>query len=98
MVFHPRSHGDAQPAEGLAGIMSARYRPDPDVFEALLSNAFAVQESGLDRHSLAALVEIQRFLGPEQLDFDQEMQMVADRTCKLFRASGVAIALLEANE
>src|SRR5215470_3568897 len=78
--------------------MSARYRPDPDVFEALLSNAFAVQESGLDRHSLAALVEIQRFLGREQLDFDQEMQMVADRTCKLFRASGVAIALLEANE
>ena len=78
--------------------MSARYRPDPDVFEALLSNAFAVQESGLDRHSLAALVEIQRFLGREQLDFDQEMQMVADRICKLFRASGVAIALLEANE
>jgi hypothetical protein len=68
------------------------------VFEALLSNAFAVQESGLDRHSLAALVEIQRFLGREQLDLDREMQMVADRTCKLFRASGVAIALLEANE
>ena len=69
---------------------------DHKSFQTFLANAFAVQESGLDSHSLSALIEIQRFMTSDDFDLDQAMQMVADRTLEVCPASGVAIALLEA--
>jgi hypothetical protein len=69
---------------------------DQKSFQTFLSNAFAVQESGLDPHSLSALIEIQRFLTSDDFDLDRAMQMVADRALEVCSASGVAIALLEA--
>lgn len=78
--------------------MSTCYHIDRESFEALLANAFAVQQSGLDKQSLASFVEIQQFIASERFDFDEEMWMVADRVFKLSNAAGVAIALLEANQ
>ena len=75
--------------------MSTRYHIDPESFEALLADACAVQKSGLDKQSLADLVEIQQFIASERFDFDNEMQMVVDRVLKVSNAGGVAIALLE---
>lgn len=69
---------------------------DQKSFQTFLANAFAVQESGLDSHSLSALIEIQRFMTSDDFDLDRAMQMVADRTLEVCPASGVAIALLEA--
>ena len=69
---------------------------DQKSFQTFLSNAFAVQESGLDPHSLSALIEIQRCLTSDDFDLDRAMQMVADRALEVCSASGVAIALLEA--
>ena len=78
--------------------MSTRYHIDPESFEALLTDACAVQKSGLDKQSLADLVEIQQFIASERFDFDNEMQMVVDRVLKVSKAGGVAIALLESDQ
>jgi len=78
--------------------MSTRYHIDPESFEALLTDACAVQKSGLDKQSLADLVEIQQFIASERFDFDNGMQMVVDRVLKVSKAGGVAIALLESDQ
>ena len=69
---------------------------DQKSFQTFLSNAFAVQESGLDPRSLSALIEIQRFMTSHDFDLDRAMQMIADSALEVCSASGVAIALLEA--
>ena len=74
------------------------YRIDRELFEALLANAFTVQQSGLDRQSLASLVEIQQFIASEGFDFNEEMRMVVDRVLNVSKAGGVAIALLESGQ
>jgi len=71
---------------------------DQKHFQTFLANAFAVQESGLDPHSLSALIEIQGFLTSDDFDLGRAMQMVADRALGVCSASGVAIALLEAGK
>ncbi|HMK22185.1 MAG TPA: GAF domain-containing protein, partial [Terriglobales bacterium] len=78
--------------------MNTRYSLDRESFEALLADAFAVQESGLDSESLSTLVEIQHFIASAQFDFNEEMRIVVDRVLKLSSADGVAIALIEANK
>ena len=78
--------------------MSTRYRVDVEVFQTFLANAFAVQESGLDRRSLSAVIEIQRFIAGDELDLDAAMQIIADHALRVSQASGVAIGLLEANK
>lgn len=78
--------------------MVTHHRLDRESFDALLADAFAVQQSGLDRQSLTSLVEIQQFIASDEFDFDEEMRVVADRVLKLSKASGVAIALLHANQ
>jgi hypothetical protein len=75
--------------------MSHRQSLDLEVFQTFLANAFAVQESGLDRRSLSALIEIQRFIGGDDFKLDSAMTMIADRALGVSHASGVAIGLLD---
>jgi len=68
-----------------------------ELFQTFLANAFAVQESGLDRRSLSAVIEIQRFIAGDEFNLDAAMQIIVDRALGVSHASGVAIGLLEPN-
>ena len=78
--------------------MSARYSLDRESLQVFLANTFAVQNCGLDRESLCALIELERFTTAGDFDEDRALQMVADRALKVSNAGGVSIALLEGNE
>jgi hypothetical protein len=78
--------------------MSVHDGVDREAFQTLLANAFAVQVSGLDTQSLAALCEIQRFIAGDEFELHQAMQMIVERAGGVSNASGVAIGLLEAGK
>jgi GAF domain len=67
-------------------------------FEKFLASAFAVQQSGLDSHSLSALVELHRSIMTGEPDVDRTLHMVADRARTVANATGVAVAQLVANQ
>jgi len=71
---------------------------DRQAFEAFLANAFAVQKSGLDAQSLSAIMEVQRFIAASEPNLDRALDLIADCSLKVSRASGVAIARLESNQ
>src|ERR1700751_4032465 len=77
--------------------MSNRQSVDLELFQTFLANAFAVQESGLDRRSLSAVIEIQRCVAGDEFKLDAAMQMIVDRALGVAHASGVAIGMLEPN-
>ena len=78
--------------------MNSHSRLDREWFQTLLSNAFTVQESGLETQSLSAFVEIERMIAAKQPDVDRAMQRTADRARAIANASGVAIALLQRDQ
>jgi putative methionine-R-sulfoxide reductase with GAF domain len=63
-------------------------------FQQLLANAFTVQECGMDRQSLASIVDLQRTVREGQLGEQGAMQLIAERARAVAYASGVAIGLL----
>jgi len=71
---------------------------DRQTFEAFLANAYAVQKSGLDAQSLAAIAEVQRFIASTEFDRELVLPLVAERALQVSHASGIAIALLESND
>ena len=77
--------------------MSKHHSLDRECFQQLLANAFAVQRSGLDRKSLSALIDLQQFIKTNNFDLERAMHIVVERALKVSTASGVAIALLEAD-
>lgn len=78
--------------------MSIRNSVDPDALQTLLSNAFAVQESGLDTPVLSLLIEVQRSVQSEQCKLAQVMDLVVEQALRVSNASGVAIGLLDRNK
>ena len=78
--------------------MSSHPSLDRDSFETFLANAYAVHQSGLDPRSLSAVVEVQRLIGTDEFTVDQALHLIADRAVKVSNASGIAVALLEANQ
>ena len=78
--------------------MTARSSLDPDSFERLLSNAFAVQESGMDAKSLTAIVELQRAIATGQADVDRTMEVIAGHARSVANATGIAIGLLKGDQ
>jgi hypothetical protein len=78
--------------------MTARSSLDPDSFEGLLSNAFAVQESGMDAKSLTAIVELQRAIAMGQADVDRTMEVIAWHARNVANAAGIAIGLLKGDQ
>jgi putative methionine-R-sulfoxide reductase with GAF domain len=71
---------------------------DQESFQTFLANAYLVQQSGIGVHSLSAFIKIQRSIAVGESDVDEAMRLVADATRDVANATGVAIALLEANQ
>jgi hypothetical protein len=78
--------------------MSAHSSLDRESFETVLASAFAVQQSGMDNESRSALIAIQRSITTGELDVDQTMRLIADRARNIANATGVAVALLKADQ
>jgi hypothetical protein len=68
---------------------------DRETLQQLLANAFAVQESHIDPHSLTAIMQIQSLLSSGKLDVDSVMAHIVDSAGRVANASGVAVALLK---
>ena len=60
-----------------------------------MANAFAVQESQIDPHSLTAIMQIQALLASGKLDVDSVMAHIVDSARHVANASGIAVALLK---
>ncbi len=71
---------------------------DRESFQELLANAFAVQESEVDRESLSAIVEVQRLIAKDELDPDGAMHLIVDCARNVANADGIAVAVLEGNQ
>jgi putative methionine-R-sulfoxide reductase with GAF domain len=78
--------------------MTAHSNLDPESFERLLSDAFAVQESGMDAESLTAIVELQRAIATGEADVDRAMDVIATRARNVANATGIAIGLLKGDQ
>src|SRR5579864_178253 len=78
--------------------MSVHSSLDRESFETVLASAFAVQQSGMDNEARSALVAIQRSITTGELDVDQTMGLIADRARNIANATGIAIALLKADQ
>jgi len=77
--------------------MSSRPTLDLESFQQLLANAFAVQESRVDRQSLSAIVELQGLIAKGELDAAGVMHLIVDRARNVAHATGVAIGMLKGN-
>ena len=71
---------------------------DRTPFQKLLANAFAVQQSQMDKQWLSAIVEVQGLIARRELDVDGTMQLIVDRAQTVANATGVAIALFKAHQ
>src|ERR1035441_6212609 len=78
--------------------MTAHSNVDPESFQRLLSNAFAVQESGMDAESLTAIVELQRAVATGEADVDRAMDLIAVHARNVANATGIAIGLLKGDQ
>ena len=66
--------------------------------EKFLASVFAGHKSGLDSQSLSALVELRSSIMSGEPDLDRAIHMVADRTRNVANATGIAVALLKADQ
>ena len=87
-----------RPVTPIGWSMSTDPSLDRASFEKFLASAFAVQNSGLDSESLAALVELQRSITTGEADLGQAMHMVAERARCVANAAGVSVAQLIGNQ
>lgn len=71
---------------------------DRNALQKLLANAFAVQQSQMDKQWLSAIVEVQRLIGRRELDVNGTMQLIVDRAQTVANATGVAIALFKGHQ
>jgi putative methionine-R-sulfoxide reductase with GAF domain len=78
--------------------MPAHSALDPESFQRLLSDAFAVQKSGMDAESLTAIVELQRAIATGAADVDRAMGLIAMRARSVANATGIAIGLLKEDQ
>ena len=73
--------------------MSAHSNLDREALQKLLASAFSVQESGISKQSLSALVEIQKSIANHE-SFEGILALIADRARIVAEASGIAIGIL----
>jgi hypothetical protein len=71
---------------------------DRTALQKLLANAFAVQQSQMDKQWLSAIVEVQGLIARRQLDVNGTMQLIVDRAQAVANATGVAIALFKGHQ
>ena len=87
-----------RPVTPLGWSMSTDPALDRASFERFLASASAVQNSGLDKRSLSALIELQRSITAGDTSLAQAMHMVAERARAVANASGVSVAQLIGNQ
>src|SRR5260370_7545627 len=68
---------------------------DPESFQIILSNAFAVQESGMDAESRTAIFELKRAVATGEADFDRAMDLSAVRARSHANPTTIPTALLK---
>jgi hypothetical protein len=73
-------------------------RLDRETLQQLLANAFAVQESQIDRRSLAAIMEVQQLVARGELTADGAMHHLVESARNVADATGVAIGLLQGDK
>lgn len=78
--------------------MNSESTVDRETFQRLLASAFAVQQSQIDRQSLAAILEVQRSVASGKLDVDGAMHYVVESARTVANAAGVAIGLLKGHQ
>jgi hypothetical protein len=78
--------------------MNSQSNVDRETFQRLLASAFAVQESQIDRESLAAILDVQRSVASGKLDVGGAMRSVVESARTVANASGVAIGLLRGHQ
>jgi hypothetical protein len=78
--------------------MNSQSTVDRETFQRLLASAFAVQESQIDRESLAAVLDVQRSVASGKLDVGGAMRSVVESARTVANASGVAIGLLRGHQ
>src|SRR5260370_14181251 len=71
---------------------------DPESLQIILSNAFAVQESGMDAESRTAIFELKRAVATGEADLDRAMDLIAVRARNVANATGIAIGLLKGDQ
>ena len=74
--------------------MSAHSGLDREAFQMLLASAFAIQESGISRQSLSALVEIHNSIARHEMQFEGILALIAERTRMVANATGIAIGII----
>ena len=75
--------------------MSGAPMLEGESFQSRLALAFTLQESGIEPHSLPALIRIQRLIANHHKDPNDIMQMIAERARDVAHAAGIGITLLE---
>jgi putative methionine-R-sulfoxide reductase with GAF domain len=78
--------------------MTGRSRLDLESFQSLLSDAYAVQESGVSVVSLTAVIELQRKIAIGELDADRAIDLIAVRAQDVANATGIAIGFLKGDQ
>src|SRR5246127_984085 len=76
--------------------MRAFSNPDREAFQTLLASAFSVQESGISKQSLAALVEVQKSIAKDE-SLEGILALISDRARIVAGAAGIAIGILTGN-
>ena len=74
--------------------MSGHSSLDREAFQKLLARAFAIQESGISRQSLSALVEIHNSITRHERQFEGILALIADRARMVANATGIAIGII----
>src|SRR3979490_155142 len=74
--------------------MSGHSSLDREAFQMLLASAFAIQESGISKQSLSALVEIHNSITRHERQFEGVLALIADRARMVANATGIAIGIL----
>src|ERR1700690_1413451 len=78
--------------------MTGRSRLDLESFQSLLSDAYAVQESGVSAVSLTPVIELQRKIAIGELDADRAIDLIAVHAQDVANATGIAIGLLKGDQ
>lgn len=71
---------------------------DRNALQKLLEDAFVLQQSGIARRSLSAIMEVQRSMKSEALTVAMGMRFVVERVRTIADANGAAIAFVRANQ
>jgi len=78
--------------------MSAHFGFDRESFQTLLASAFAVEESGMNKQSLSAMIKLHNAIAKDGVAFETILDLIADHARIVADATGIAIGLLTGDQ